>query len=681
MLQKPEGNHSRRGFVLAVSIITAFAVFAVTLFRIQIVRGDYYAGLADTNVTTVISVSASRGEILDRNFLPVAINRTTYAIIFDYNYFPTGTGEEQQKEQNECLRRLVQLLTETGEKWNDTLPISDSAPYTFDEERESSVKRLKSDLRMASYATADNCMEEMIRLYHLEEYTPAEQRVLAGIRYEMTVKEFAVRNPYVFASDISRSTMYRILENNGAYPGVDIDTVPVREYVSGDVAAHLIGTVGPIYAEQYAELKNKGYAMNDTVGKSGIESAFEDELRGTAGVRTLIKDKSGTVLDEEETAAPQPGNTVVLTLDTHLQAVAQQALADKVAELRAKSTATTNGHDVKSGSVVVLDVKDGGVLTAASWPGYDLSTYTENYDQLVADPDRPLFNRALNGAFACGSTMKPGIALAALTEGVISSSTNIYCGGRYLFYDDYQPRCLGVHSNIGVVTALARSCNVFFYDVGRQMGADRMLEYCRLYGFGSATGIEIGESKGTLVTPESVAASGGIWTAGSNLQLAIGQNGLYTPIQLASYAMMIANDGVRYKTHLVYSVRSYDGSSETVTQPEIVATAQWSQSAIDTVRQGMVEVVRSGTAYSSFGTATYSIAAKTGTAQTGVTGQSDHGVFIAYAPVENPEIAIAVVMEQGTSSAASQVARQVVDAYFSSKSTGDEPTAEETLLP
>ncbi len=681
MLQKPEGRQGNRMFILAVIIVTVFAIFAVTLFRIQIVRGDYYAGLADTNVTTVIGVSASRGEILDRNFLPVAVNRTTYAIIFDYNYFPTGTEEEQQKEQNDCLLRLVHLLSETGEKWNDTLPISDTAPYTFDAERENSVKRLKSDLRMASYATAENCMDEMIELYHLKNYTPTEQRILAGIRYEMTVKEFAVRNPYVFANDISRSTMYRILENNGAYPGVDIETVPVREYVSGDIAAHLIGTVGPIYAEQYAELRDKGYAMNDTLGKSGVESAFEDELRGTAGVRTLIKDKSGTVLDEEETTPPVPGNTVVLTIDTRLQEVAQTALADKVAELRSKSTATTNGHDVKSGSVVVLDVKNGGVLTAASWPGYDLSTYTENYDRLVSDPDRPLFNRALNGAFACGSTMKPGIALAALTEGVISPTSHISCGGRYLFYDDYQPRCLGVHGGIGVVTALARSCNVFFYDVGRQMGADRMLDYCRLYGFGSATGIEIGESKGTLVTPESVAAAGGIWTAGSNLQLAIGQNGLYTPIQLASYAMMIANDGVRYKTHLVHSVRSYDGSSETVTQPEVLATAQWSQPAIDTVRRGMIEVVRSGTAYSSYGTATYSIAAKTGTAQTGITGQSDHGVFIAYAPVEDPEIAIAVVMERGTSSAASQVARRVTDAYFSSKSIGDRPTAEETLLP
>lgn len=671
----------RRMLTLAIVIVSVFAVFAVTLFRIQIVQGEYYAAQADSNITTQISVSASRGEILDRNLLPIAVNRTTYAIMFDYNYFPVGTSQEQQKAQNDCLLRLTRLLTETGEKWNDSLPISDTKPYTFDEERGTGVETLKAKLRMASYATADNCMEEMIKLYALEGYSEQEQRILAGIRFEMTVKEFAVRNPYAFAGDISRSTMYRILENNEQYPGVDIETVPAREYVSGDTAAHLIGTVGPIYAEEYTELKEKGYAMNDEVGKSGIEDALEEELRGAAGIRTLIKDKDGTVLDEQETKAPVPGNSVVLTIDTSLQKVAQTALAENVAELRQKSTATANGHDVKSGAAVVLDVKNGGVLTCASWPSYDLSTYSENYTALLNDPDNPLFNRALNGAFACGSTIKPGIAMAALTENVITPSTLLSCGGKYLFYSDYQPKCMGVHRSLHVVTALSKSCNLFFYDLGRQMGSDMMLEYCRQLSFGSATGVEIGESTGTLVTPESKKQQGGIWTAGDNLQLAIGQNGLYTPIQLASYAMMLANDGVRYKTHLVHSIRSYDGTSEEIIEPVVAAKATWSQQAIDTVRAGMVQVVKSGTAYSSFGTATYSIAAKTGTAQTGVSGQSDHGVFIAYAPVEDPEIAIAVVMERGTSAAASQVARKIVDAYFDLKTTGDAPTQDGVLLP
>lgn len=681
MNDKPINAGGRRMLTLALIIVSVFAIFAVTLFRIQIVQGDYYAAQAHKNITTQISVPASRGEILDRNLLPIAVNRTTYAIMFDYNYFPVGDSEELQKLQNDCLLRLARLLSETGEAWNDTLPISGNKPYAFTENTGTSVDTLKSRLRMASYATADNCMEEMIKLYNLQGYSQQEQRVLAGIRFEMTIKEFAVRNPYEFAGDISRATMYRILENNDLYPGVDIETVPVREYVSGDTAAHLIGTVGPIYAEEYADLKALGYAMNDEVGKSGIEDAMESELRGTAGVRTLIKDTDGTVLDEQETQAPIPGNSVVLTIDTSLQKVAQTAMANKVEELRKQSTATANGHDVKSGAAVVLDVKNGGVLTCASWPSYDLSTYSQNYNELLNDPDNPLFNRALNGAFPCGSTIKPGVAMAAMTEGILSPNSLLFCGGKYTFYDDYQPKCMGVHRNLSVVTALAKSCNLFFYDLGRQMGSDMLLQYCRELGFGSATGVEIGESTGTLVTPESKKSQGGFWTAGDNLQLAIGQNGLYTPIQLASYAMMLANDGVRYKTHLVHSVRSYDGTSETLVEPVVAARANWSAEAIETVREGMIQVVKSGTAFSSFGTATYTVAAKTGTAQTGVKDQSDHGVFIAYAPVENPEIAVAVVMERGTSAASAQVARTIMDAYFNSKTVGDPPTQDGVLLP
>lgn len=671
----------KRPLILALVMVSVFAIFAVALFRVQIVQGDYYTAQASQNTTTQINVAASRGEILDRNLLPIAVNRTTYAIMFDYNYFPVGEREDVQKAQNDCLLRLTALLTETGEAWNDSLPISDDKPYAFDDTRGTSEQVLKKKLRMASYATADNCMAEMIKVYGLENYTEKEQRVLAGIRFEMTLKEFAVRNPYTFAGDVSRSTMYRILENNDLYPGVDVEPVPAREYVGGETAAHLIGTVGPIYAEEYATLKAQGYAMNDELGKSGIESAFEQELRGTAGIRSLVKDKAGTVLDEQETKAPVPGNSVVLTIDTALQKVAQTALANKAAALRQLPTNKANGHDVKSGAAVVLDVTNGGVLTCASWPSYDLATYSENYNTLLNDPDNPLFNRALNGAFACGSTMKPGIAMAALTEGVLTPSMRLACGGVYTFYSDYQPKCMGVHGQLNVVTALAKSCNLFFYDLGRQMGSDLMLKYCKEYGFGSATGVEIGESVGTLVTPESKKKQGGIWTAGDNLQLAIGQNGLYTPIQLAAYAMMLANDGVRYKTHLVHSIRSFDGTAEDVVQPQIAAKGNWSQTAIDTVRQGMVQVVKSGTAQSSFGTATYTVAAKTGTAQTGRTGESDHGVFIAYAPVDTPEIAVAVVMECGTSSASAQVAREIMDAYFSSKSTGDAPTKDGVLLP
>lgn len=689
MMADNKGNRmsKRRSFFIALLVMTVFGIYALRLFQIQIVEGEAYNELATRKMETKISIAASRGEILDRYLRPIAVNATSNAVLFDYNYFPRGTDDGQQKLQNDIILRLVTLLGEAEETWNDTLPITRKAPYAFEEERDASIAALKKNLNMADYATAEHCMKALVEAYHLAGYTAEEQRAIAGVRYEMSIRDFTAQNAYVFSSGVSRETMYKIMENNTEYPGVDVQATPVRKYVQGDVAAHLIGQVGPIYAEEYEELKEKGYALNDKVGKGGIEAAMEDSLRGTTGTRTLVKDAKGNVLEEKETKAPVPGKSVVLTIDTDLQAKVQQILKAKFEELRAKPATkggkfADNGHDVKSGSVVMLDVSDGGVLVCASWPSFDLATYGENYAELVKDPDKPLFNRALNGAFPFGSTAKPAVALAAFSKNELTPSTHITCDRRYRYYEDYQPTCMGRHGSIDVATALSKSCNVFFYDTGRRTGIDTINKFFNLFGLCQKTGVEIGESPGYLDSPEAKKNRGDIWTGGDTLRAAIGQTSNVTPIQLATYAMTLANDGVRYKTHLVHSVRSYDGLTDTVVQPEVVSRADLSKEAIDTVRKGMVEVVKSGTASRFFnkGNLPYTLAAKTGTAQI-VEGKTDNGIFIAYGPVEKPEVAVAVVMEQGTSAASSEVARQVLDAYFAGKTDGLAPTPPAQLLP
>ncbi len=665
------------GIFMVMAVI--LGIFSVRLFQVQIVQGEKYASLAEADTKTTISTAGTRGEILDRNQIPLVSNRTSYAVTLDYNYFPRGNTEESLKEKNDCLLRLVELLQQAEEQWNDTLPISDATPYSFLEDRDASVESLKNYLRMASYATATNCVEQMVKLYGLDGYTKEQQRILAGIHYNMATAGFTAATPYTFASDVSSTTMYRILENSDTFPGVDVGTVAVREYVGGEVGCHIIGTVGPIYAEEYATLKDKGYSFNDTVGKSGIESAAEDRLRGEAGQRVLTKNASGAVVSEEETVAPKPGDSVILSLDSRLQKVAQQALHDKITSLR-DTAAEGKGKDVKSGSVVMLDVSDGGVIVSASWPSYDLSTYTAKYNELLADEDNPLFNRALYGAYSCGSTFKPGVALAAITNGVISPTQPINCTRTYMYYaPSYTPNCMGYHSRLTVIGAIQKSCNYYFYEVGRLMGRN-LFPYLTQYGFGQRTGVEIGESAGVQQTPEYLQSIGGQWVPGDYLQLAIGQRGSYTPIQLAAYTMMIANNGVRYKTHFIDAYRSYDGSTQAV-EPEVVATAQWSEDAIKYVKDGMIAVGKSGTASAYFSTTPYTVACKTGTAQTGIANSSDHGTFIAYAPADDPQVAIAVVMERGTSSAASQVARQVLDAYFANKEKGEAPTENAVLLP
>lgn len=654
----------RRIAAAAVLIVFVFVLYSLRLFQIQIVEGDKYAELAARSTVTEVPISAARGEILDRNLRPIAINQASYSVVFDYAFFPRGRSEEKEREKNEIILSLTSLLAEANEEWNDTLPITGSGPYAFEADREKSVAALKEHLNMAEYATADNCMTQLIKKYMLSDYTPEQQRRIAGVRYEMELRDFALKNPFTFSDDVSKDTTMTIKEHNQSYPGVDVQATPVREYQSGEIAAHLIGTVGPLYPEEYAELKDKGYALNDVIGKGGIEAAAEGYLRGTAGVRSLVKNSKGVVVEDAVTTEPVPGNSVILTLDMELQAAVQEYLAATIGELRS-TPGTLKGQDVRSGAVVALDVKNGGVLTCASWPTFDLSTYKENYDALLADADRPLFNRALNGAFACGSTMKPGVALTALTEGVITGDTRFTCQRVFKKWPDYQPTCMGYHSSLNVVDAISRSCNIFFYNTGFELGIDKMNRYSALYGLGQKTGIEIGEAEGVLASPAVRESKGLLWNPGDTVSAAIGQSdNLFTPIQLAAYCMMIANDGVRYKTHLIDSVRSYDGKTVTPIEKEVAAQAQWSQTAIDLVRQGMVNCTKgSGTASRSFSSAPYTVAAKTGTAEVSKT-RSDHGVFIAYAPVENPEIAIAVLLEDGTSAPSTALGRKVLDKYF-----------------
>ena len=697
--QNNENRMSRRRvLVLIVLLAAVFSVFSLRLFQIQIVEGGDYADIANRTTTSAISIPASRGEILDRYLRPMTVNRTTFSVIFDYAYFPRGTDENQRKLQNACILALAKLLDEAGEEWNDTLPITEKQPYAFKSERENTIAALKAKLRMADYATAENCMDALIERYQLENYPAADQRIAAGVQFEMELRGFSNKSPFVFSNDVSRETMLRIKENNNTYIGVDVEPMPVREYASGTVGSHLLGTVTPIYAGEYEKkYKDKGYALNDLVGREGIEEAMEEVLRGVTGTRKLVKNAQGTVVESQDSEAPVPGSTVVLTLDSRLQQAAQQALADKIAELRAKPSTSrggfaNNGHDVRSGSAVVLDVKNGGLLACATWPGFDLSTYNQDFEALSTDPEKPLFNRALNGAFSIGSTMKPLVAAACLTENIFGPEDRpIGCDGRYHYYAyaGYEPSCMGRHGSLNVKRALAKSCNVFFYDAGRRLTIEKMNAYTVKFGLGQKTGIEIGEATGVMAGPAYSASVGKTWLASYTIQAAIGQgDNQFTPIQLAAYAMALANDGVRYKTHLVHSIRSYDGSTETVVEPEVAAKVNLSQTAIAAVREGMVMVTKSGgTAYTPFRGASYTLAAKTGTAEngpksaSGAPTKSDHGAFIAYAPVENPEVAIAVLLENGTSTPSSQVARVILDAYFNTKTDGLKPTPEGQLLP
>ncbi len=668
-----EKRVTKRWVLELIFIVVALVIYSLRLVDWQIINGAAFLERANTSNTYTMQTEAKRGEILDVNGVDLAVNFTGFKIVFDRIYLKEGT-------ENEIILELISLMEQKDEKWIDILPIFLTAEgqFEFMPEKDKEVAELKKVLKLNSYATAQNCINHMVENYKITAQSDEEVRKLCSVRYNMTKSGFeqSMTAPYTFADGISSETVAIVSERAHMMPGVDIRTSTIRKYVNGTVAPHIVGTVGKLTQEEYDELKET-YRLDDTIGKSGIEAAMEKYLRGEGGSKMVEATAGGSVINVVETKNASPGDTVYLTIDAKLQQVANKSLQKNVEG--AKSVAS----DCKSGSVVVLNVKDFSVLAAATYPSYDLTKYVEDndyYNQIVTDEvNTPLVNRAFNGAFTPGSIYKPVVACAALQESAISQNDTIYCNGRYDYYEDsgFYIRCMGVHGGIPVRTALAKSCNVFFAETGRRLGIESLDLYAKRFGLGILTGVEVYESKGVLAGPEFSKSMGSVWYDGNTSQAAIGQSdNMFTPLQLATYTGIIANGGNRYRTHIIRKITDYTRKNIIMQNdpenPELLEKVGVSEENLDIVREGMRQVVTNGTAteFSSYGVA---IAAKTGTAETGI-NKSDHTTFICYAPYENPEIAISVVIEHGKQGVWSKnIARDVLDAYFYQKGIEDIP--------
>lgn len=658
-LSQEKFNFTRRPAIIAI-IVAIIVIFIGRLFDFQVIKGAEYLEMAQRRTVRNMPVDAVRGEIYDRNGIPLAVNRTGYAIIFDKPFFP---GDRQHKLQNSIILSLINLLTSTNEEWIDTLPISKDAPYSFEPGREGDISRLKDFLRLSSYASADNCMSALIEKFELQDFPQQQARQIAGVRYEMQLREFSYTTQYTFARDISISTVAKIKENSVDLPGVDIKIETFREYIDGDLAPNIIGTTGPIYSDEYAQLKEKGYALNDIVGKSGIEKAMEDYLRGKKGVRSIEQNPHGAITSVNDKEPAVAGNSVYLTIDAKLQRVALDSLKSNIERLKT----TKAGSQATSGGLAVIDVRNGEVLALASYPSYDLAAYYTNYSQLASDPLSPLFDRSVRACYPPGSTFKMATAIAALESGAIEENTSFICNHVYTYFSSsgYSPKCIGWHGSENVIEALRDSCNIFFYESGRRTGIDKLNEYAALLGFGEPTGIEIPESKGILAGKKERQQRGKSWNPGDTILAAIGQSdNMFTPLQLANYVATIANGGTRYEAHLVRQITEF-GSDKIVKQPEAKVAVQTgiSKKTIDIVKRGMLSAAKTGTAARTFGSYAINVGAKTGSAQV-PTGNAN-GVFVTFAPYENPEIAIAIVVEHGGSGGAiAPIAKDIYDHYF-----------------
>ncbi|MFR7837194.1 MAG: peptidoglycan D,D-transpeptidase FtsI family protein [Faecalibacterium sp.] len=670
----------RRMMLLIAAAAVIIGLYVFRLIFLQLVNGDSFTAQATNTTDYKFTVTAARGDIVDSKGERIASSTTGYSVVLNKLLM----GDE---DLDTMLQKIVGLLGKNGESWNDSLLIGQpdaAGHYEFTAASDNAAEQkalaaMKDNLGLQQYATADDVMEKLVEDYDLADFSLYWQRVLSGIHYEMQLQAFSNVNNFVMAENVSEATVATIKENSLSLPGVEIVETSTRSYEQGTVLPHVLGRVGKITAEKWKvtdengqvtyPLKEKGYNMNDIIGISGLESAYEDELRGKDGVETITRNSDGVIVNTALTTVPEPGHTVQLTIDSEFQKAVDQALAKNVEWIK---NTYADSKQANAGAVVVIDVKTGGVLAASNYPSFDQNLYAAQYNEYSADENMPLFNRALQGLYTPGSTYKPSVAVAGLDTGLLNRNSTVNCTRVYTYYKDYRPRCAQHgHGNgpIDVVNAIKWSCNIFFYDVGRRLTSDVYDAYAYKLGLGQRTGVEVSEALGHLTTKND-----SNYTESLDIQAAIGQgNTAVTPIQLATYAATLANRGTRYRTHFVKAILdSNTGETLEETQPEVMDVVEDKGETFDLVREGMKGVAQTIPALAAY---PYTIACKTGSPQrsegyyVGSTYKHyTNAAMIAYGPAEDPEIAIGVVVEYGGAGARTgQLVADIFNAYYAMK--------------
>ena len=706
---------SSRLAAFALVVVLLIALCAGTLYKLQIIEGAAYYEESQNSLTSYPSVTAARGNILDRYGRVLVSNRECYNLkISDTRLF-----SDEVEDPNAVILQMINLVEAAGETYTDDLPITLEPPFEYTNMTDIQRTLLDAYLKAKGLdedTTAVELMSYFRTRYEIaNSYTAEEMRKIASVRYAVNVRYEINTNSYIFVEDASIDLISDLMGVVGNV--VEVETSYVREY-NTQYAAHILGYVQAMSEEDMAKYRpedeNSGYDYDTKVGRDGVEAAFEDWLHGTNGEARVTRTANGTVTSTVYLEDPVPGNHVYLTIDIQLQEQAERILETGIYELQIErnddnAEAVAEGRldevreDIQGGAIVVVDVKTGEPLAIASYPTYDLATIIEDYaDLLEADYD-PLFNRALMGAYAPGSTFKPCTAIAGLTENIINTETQIECTGIFTKYESqgYAPACWIytqmdgqlTHGYDNVTEALKDSCDIFFYTVADDLGIRKLMEYAEDFGLGESTGIELTETTGNMSNPDNhlnYDVDG--WVDGDTVQAGIGQSdSMFTPLQIAEYCAAIANGGTRHSAALLKSVRSYDYSRQLYqNKTEVLSTVDSADYNWAAVQRGMYLMANditssSNTVYYTLGNYSYNgvslpVAAKTGTSQLGE-GKTNNAIFMCYAPFDDPEIAVAIVVERGLSGAnLSRMARNVLDAYFSLGSISNTAERENSLL-
>lgn len=699
----------RRIIALLALMILLLAVYLSFLYQLQIIDGEIYYNRSKEITDAKLTVTASRGNILDRYGRILIGNKECYNLkintdkLFSNNDDPNGT-----------ILELIDMVQQYGDVYTDDLPITSSPPFEYDPAmtaiQETMLKAYFKDkakefkeMGLPEEPTAVQLMSYMRTRYSIDNsYSAEEMRLIAGVRYSINVRYAINTADYIFVEDASMKLISSILEKK--LTGIEVNRAYVRDYRT-EYAAHILGYVGLMTQEEYGKYSLYKYSTDAYVGKDGIEYAFESYLHGTDGEKYETKNAAGTVLATVYTKEPVPGNHIYLTIDIVLQEQVERILGNcldalirtrEVERMEAKLRGEYNEEmkdEITGAAAVVINVNTGEPLAIASWPTYDVTTIIENYAQLLETPNAPLFNRALMGAYAPGSTFKPCTAIAALTEGIINTEDLVDCQGVYTRYaaEGYAPECWiwqqgYTHPEENVVTAIRDSCNYFFYTISNDLGIDKMGDIAHAFGLGVPTGVELVETTGNMSNSENHSDyTGTEWRIGDTLQAGIGQSdSIFSPLQLAEYCATVANSGTRYSASILKSIRTYDYSKKLYErEPEVLSTVETADYNWAAVQEGMEQVVNSPyneSNYLNFIDCAWHVAGKTGTAQKGENITND-AIFICYGPYDDPEVAVAVVVERGGSGAGIvHVARQIMDAYINIRSYSDTSESEMSLL-
>lgn len=672
---------------IAAVFLLIGVVYVARLANVQLASRDLYTSVSDNTRTRTVKIQAHRGELYDRNGVPLVTNDIRYDLVLDYAALPQNAAEA-----NETLLHILRAISHTG---NDdgrvaiVFPLTGSYPdFSYNTELLESgnwaarFARLLAAHNFDADLTPETFVKKFSQRFGLLDaegeplYDGETMTTLFVTRCALELNRHTSADPFLLAENVSPELITYVEEQN--LRGADFVEKISRHYHYPGYASHILGMVGKIDAANVEYYTDRGYPMDATVGISGAEQAFEEYLRGQDGLMTIVEDIDGNMVDCYVSREPIPGSNVRLTIDINMQIAAEDALAENIAYIRDKALSVEgdlDGEDASAGALTAINVKTAEIYAIASYPTYNLVTYAEDIASLNTDPNRPLVNRALSGQYPPGSTFKIGVAAAALTEGIITPDTIIEAKGVYTYYaPSYTPRCWyylhyrASHGNINVVKALQVSCNYFFYEVGRLLTIETMNRYMSSYGIGQATGIELAERTGVLAGPyfrETHARDP--WTAGDTLQAAIGQSdNLLTPLQLAVYLSTIANGGTRYSAHLLHSVRTfYEEEVIYAPSPSVAGEAALSQVNYETLMTALKSVTEDdGSAARIFRDYPLNVGGKTGTAQVGE-NKSANAVFCAFAPWEDPEIAVSCIIEQGGNGTDAGVAvREIFDLYF-----------------